>query len=70
MLVMARPKTKKDQHKEKPLFVRLPSSIRAAVKALSKKSRRPVSTEVTIALEEYLSKHGLWPHPATEDDAE
>jgi hypothetical protein len=34
------------------------------VKELAEGNRRMATTEVTIALEKYLGKHGLWPPPA------
>lgn len=43
-----------------PLHVWIPSKLRKAIKDASKKNRRPLTTEVIIALEHYLASIGLW----------
>lgn len=45
------------------LGLRLSGELVDLVRELARRHRRPLTTEVTIALEEYLSKHGLWPPP-------
>jgi hypothetical protein len=57
------PEPAKGRHREPVLGLRLSGHLVDLVRALAKKNRRPLTTEVTIALEEYLAKHGLWPPP-------
>jgi hypothetical protein len=46
----------------RPSFMlKLPEVYRQQLRRLKLKNRRPISTEVMIALEEYLAKAGLWP---------
>lgn len=45
------------------------AELRDALDAMCAKTRRDVVVELSIALEEYLSKHGLWP-PKESDSAE
>lgn len=47
----------------KPLHVWIPKNLRDAIDAAADKNRRHITSEVEIALEEYLAKQGLWPHP-------
>jgi hypothetical protein len=49
---------------EKPLFLRLPPAYHDALAQLARKSRRTLTAEATIALEEYFAKNGMSP-PAT-----
>lgn len=44
-----------------PITFRVPPALRAALANMAVSTRRLPSTEVEIALEEYLSKHGFWP---------
>lgn len=52
---------KKPNRKGKPLNVWVPPAMRDAIDLLAERNRRLVTTEVIIALEEYLTKAGLWP---------
>jgi predicted transcriptional regulator len=42
---------------------RFPDDLIARVEALAERNRRPVTTEIEIALEEHLKRHKLWPPP-------
>lgn len=65
MVVMTKkPSKKKSSRKGVPLNIWLPEDLRAAIDEQVQESRRPLTTEVIIALEEYLSKHGKWPRTA------
>ncbi len=56
------------KRKGKPLNVWLADDLRDALERLRKKHRRPLREEVSIALEEYASKHGEFPAPDQADD--
>ncbi len=45
----------------KPLHVWLEPKLRDAIDALAAKTRRSLTTEVTMALEKHLAEAGLWP---------
>lgn len=47
------------KHKEKPLFLRLPPAFHEALSSLSRKSRRTLTAEAMVALEEYFVKNGI-----------
>jgi hypothetical protein len=51
----------KDQHKEKPLFLRLPTQYHQILERLARQGRRTLTSEAMIALEEYFTKHKMWP---------
>jgi predicted DNA-binding protein len=65
MLVMKKPKSQKkattDKHKYPAWGIRIPLVYRRQLKKLAEQTRRREVEEVKIALEEYLSKHDLWP---------
>lgn len=44
-----------------PVYLRLPKDVKKAIEELAREHRRPFTTEVTIAIEEYLEKHDKWP---------
>jgi hypothetical protein len=52
-----------------PLNVWLPRELRKALDALLVRTRRPLTTEVVIALEKHLEEAGLWP-PAEGEEVE
>lgn len=56
MALVAKKKPKTD-----PTYMRLPSDLKKVIEGLSEKHRRPFSSEVAIALEEYAERHGAWP---------
>jgi hypothetical protein len=43
--------------------LRLPANLWAAMDAAAKANRRPLTTQIEIALEEHLKALGLWPPP-------
>lgn len=45
----------------RPLHVWIPEELRGAIDAAAAQNRRPLRTEVEIALERYLAEIGLWP---------
>lgn len=47
----------------KPLHVWLDPALREAIDALAEDTRRSLTTEVAMALEEHLRKAGRWPLP-------
>lgn len=49
-----------------PLFVYIDRDLAIALARRLKASRRTKTEEVSIALEEYLSKSGEWPLPKTD----
>jgi hypothetical protein len=57
----------KDHHRQPVLGVRISGRLVDQVRTLAKRNRRPLTTEITIALEEYLEKNGLWPPPDEAD---
>jgi hypothetical protein len=52
---------KQIQRSGKPLNVWIPEELREALDQSAAKNRRLLTTEVVIALEQYLSTQGLWP---------
>lgn len=52
---------KKPNRKGVPLHIWLDAQLRAAIDALAETNRRPLTTEVSIALENHLKAAGLWP---------
>jgi hypothetical protein len=54
---------KPPQRTGKPLNVWLQEELRDALDELLGQTRRSLTAEVSIALEEHLKKHGLWPRP-------
>jgi hypothetical protein len=50
-------------------MIRLPEVYRAQLRKLKMITRRPMTSDVQIALEEYLAKNGLWP-PRADEEAE
>lgn len=44
-----------------PLHIYIPPEVRAALDALADENRRPLTTEVLIALENHLKAAGRWP---------
>jgi hypothetical protein len=65
MALMAKQRKTSDrkpiQRSGRPLNVWIPEELRAALDASAAKNRRPLTTEVAIALEQYLQTQGLWP---------
>ena len=59
---MAKKKTEppKDQHKS-GFMVRLPEPYRAAMMALKAKNKRPMTSEIQIALDKHLKDEGMQP---------
>lgn len=55
------PAKKKARRTGKSLHVWINPSLRDTLDRMAERSRRSVTTEVEIALEEYLAKQGLWP---------
>ena len=51
----------------KPLHVWIPEALRDAIDKAAEVNRRHLTSEVEIALEEYLTKQGLWPPPGEEE---
>jgi hypothetical protein len=45
---------------------RLPDLLVAQLEMLAERNRRAVTTEIEIALEQYLERNGLWPVPPPE----
>jgi hypothetical protein len=45
----------------KPLHVWLEPRLRDAIDTLAERTRRSLTTEVTMALEKHLAEAGLWP---------
>lgn len=80
MQLMAEPKKKKGkngsprrkppQRTGKPLHVWLDPPLRDALDTLLTQTRRSLTTEVSIALEEHLKKAGLWPPAQTGEEGE
>lgn len=54
----------------KQLQIWIPAPLRDALDAATKTQRRPLTTEVIIALEEHLAKLGLWPPAEAQEPAE
>jgi hypothetical protein len=52
----------------KPLNLWIPVALRDALDAQLARSRRPLTTEVIIALEQYLTTQGLWPPPESAEE--
>lgn len=59
MLVMA--KKKPTSRKGKPLGVWIDTALRDAIEAARKRNRRTLREEVSLALEQYLERLGVWP---------
>jgi hypothetical protein len=62
------PPRKPPQRTGKSLYVYLDPSLRNALDALADRTRRSVTPELAMALEEHLKEAGLWPPPASEED--
>jgi predicted transcriptional regulator len=52
---------KRERGEVATIMVEVSLDLKAAIEALSRKNRRTRTAELTIALEEYLTKHGFWP---------
>lgn len=65
MLGVARPKPKVPRRSR---TYRFPISLLEAMEASAESNRRAVTTEIEIAMEEYLKKLGKWPPPAPAAD--
>lgn len=63
MIAMAKKKSKAIPRRGKPLNVWLENDLREAVETARHRSRRKLRAEVSVALEEYLTRLGLWPPP-------
>lgn len=57
-----------DRHRNPVLGLRLSGDVVRLMREIARRNRRPLTTEVTIALEEYLAKNGLWPPPDGDSD--
>jgi hypothetical protein len=57
---------KKPNRSGVPLHVYIPPELRAVIDAMAGSNRRPLTTEVIIALENHARAAGLWPPPAEE----
>lgn len=60
MIQMGRP-PKKERCPRRSRTYRLPEDLLAAMEKMAEEMRRPVTTELEIAIEEHLSKAGYWP---------
>jgi hypothetical protein len=60
MPLMSKKKDSQDRHGS-GFMIRLPEVYRSQLRILRPKTRRPMTTEIQIALEEYLAKFDLWP---------
>ena len=49
-------------------MVRLPEVYRQQLKKLRETTRRPMTTEIQIALEKHLAESGLWPPTLFENE--
>ena len=52
----------------KALNVWIRTELRDALDTLVGRSRRSLTAEVSLALEEYLTQEGLWPPPPEQED--
>lgn len=59
-----------DEDRARPpaLGLRFPAPLVEAMRELARRNRRPLTTEISIALEKHLKEHGLWPPASTEDE--
>src|SRR4051794_35774659 len=64
------PPRKAPQRSGKPLNVWLDAALRDAIDLLLTRTRRTLTTEVSIALEEHLKKAGLWPPLEAQEGAQ
>lgn len=73
MLSMAKRKPKEDQggkpRSGKNLNVWIAPEIRDALDSLVEESRRSLTAEVELALEEWLRQQGHWPPPSKEEES-
>ncbi len=53
----------RDRHRYKPFMVRLDPRIRAQLRLLAERNASDESTEVRIAIRQYLEAAGMWPPP-------
>lgn len=60
---------KKEDETKVPFTMRLPRDLLAAARKSANRNRRPVTTEIEIALERYLNDEGLWSPPETAEEA-
>jgi hypothetical protein len=61
MPVMAKKKEPEMDRHRSGFMLRLPEIYRTQLRKLRAKTRRPMTTDIQIALEEYLEKNELWP---------
>lgn len=61
LMTKKKPLKKPSKRIGKPLNVWIASDLRDAFEEQRRRSRRNLRQEVSVALEEYLAKHGLWP---------
>lgn len=52
---------KKPKRRGVPLHIWIEPALKDAIDRLSDQNRRPLTTEVVIALEKHLKEAGLWP---------
>jgi hypothetical protein len=69
MPTMTKPKKKTEDRHGSGFMTRLPEVYRTQLRKLRARTRRPMTAEIQIALEEHLAKEGLWP-PEAEEEAE
>ena len=60
MLTVARPK-KSERSPRRSRTYRLPDDLVEQLETLAERNRRPVTTELEVALEEHLKRNKLWP---------
>jgi hypothetical protein len=60
------PKRKNGSGPRRSRSYRLPDLLISQLETLAERNRRAVTTEIEIALEQYLERNGLWPAPPPE----
>lgn len=59
----AQPETPDEAGRGSPLGIWIDAALRDAIEAARKRNRRTLREEVSLALEQYLERLGVWPPP-------
>jgi hypothetical protein len=68
MLRMKKKEQPQEDRHRSGFMLRLPEIYRTQLKKLREKTRRPMTTDIQIALEKYLADNDLWPPPESDRD--
>jgi hypothetical protein len=56
-----------DRHTRPRVAFHMPADLAAALRTLAGRTKRTLTAEILVALEEHLAKNGVWPPAAGEE---